>query len=57
MKRAEWEEEYGKSEHTCAHGANILNFTKKTRGLAPIPVKRAGVSTKASYECDLWEHK
>jgi hypothetical protein len=63
MTKAEWEanHHYRKSEHTCSwckyHEAIVVDpwieriyWTKKLEA-------RAGESTKASFDCDLWEHQ
>ena len=63
MKKAEWEIKYHyrKSEHTCSWckycEAKVIDpwtekcYCNKKREAG------AGEATKASYDCDLWEHR
>jgi hypothetical protein len=64
MKKADWEilHKYRKSEHTCswckyAQRKDINDpWVEKLDCLKKLEDK-AGASTKASFDCDLWKHR
>jgi hypothetical protein len=63
MKKEDWEKLHGfrKSEHTCSF-CKHSNLIQKTPWDTSYYCRekrkvKAGSATKASYECDLWEHR